>query len=67
MSDGKVQSKGRRSFFRAATLGVGAAGAAAVGLRPEQGQAADVDTPADDSAGYRETAHVKKYYELARF
>jgi len=60
-------SVGRRDFFRKAGLGVGAAGAAAVGLAAERGAAAEPAEPAPGSAGYRETAHVKKYYELSRF
>ena len=58
-------SIGRRDFFRKAGLGVGAVGAAAVGLSVTEAAAA----PAKPSkgAGYQETEHVKKYYELARF
>ena len=60
-------SVGRRDFFRKAGLGVGAAGAAAVGLAAKPGAAAEPSKTAPGSAGYRETAHVKKYYELSRF
>jgi len=60
-------SVGRRDFFRKAGLGVGAAGAAAVGLSAKQSAAAEPSESAPGSAGYRETAHVKKYYELSRF
>ncbi len=60
-------SVGRRDFFRKAGLGVGAAGAAAVGLAAKPGAAAEPSETAPGSAGYRETAHVKKYYELSRF
>ena len=60
-------SVGRRDFFRKAGLGVGAAGAAAVGLSAKQSEAAEPVEPASGSAGYRETAHVKKYYELSKF
>jgi hypothetical protein len=59
-------SVGRRDFFRKAGLGAGAVGAAAVGLSAEQVQAETAKT-SPDSAGYRETAHVKKYYELCKF
>ena len=57
---------GRRDFFKKAGLGAGAVGAAAVGLAAEQGEAAE---PAKDGRGrgYQETAHVKKFYQLARF
>jgi nitrous oxide reductase len=68
MSDEQVKSASRRSFFRAATLGVGAAGAAVAGLAPTAAEAAvDGETVPDDGTRYQETAHVKKYYELARF
>jgi hypothetical protein len=60
-------SVGRRDFFRKAGLGVGAAGAAAVGLSAKQGKAAEPAKSVPGAAGYRETAHVKKYYELSRF
>ena len=64
---GKKQKKaaiGRRDFFKKA--GAGAVGAAAVGLAVKQ-SAAEPAKPGEGAAGYRETAHVKKYYELARF
>ncbi|MBO6837416.1 MAG: formate dehydrogenase [Alphaproteobacteria bacterium] len=64
MSD-KDDSVSRRQFFGAAGKGVAVgagAVAAAVGVAPAQ---AEVLT---ESAGdYRETAHVKTYYDLARF
>ena len=62
----EVVSVGRRDFFRKAGLGAGAVGAAAVGLSAEEGKA-ETTKPTSNSAGYRETAHVKKYYELSRF
>lgn len=54
----------RREFLKLAGLGtVTGAAAAAVGMKP-----ADADVGADGKrAGYRETAHVRKAYELARF
>ncbi len=57
----------RRDFFRKASLGVGAAGAAAAGLSASKTKAAGLAKGASTGAGYRETAHVKKFYELARF
>ena len=55
----------RREFLKAAGLTGAAAGAAAVVLSESQAQAAK---PAEDQqVGYRETEHVKTYYELARF
>jgi len=58
---------GRRDFFRKAGLGAGAAGAAAIGLSAAKTDAAVPDKGAKQGAGYRETAHVKKFYELAKF
>jgi hypothetical protein len=57
----------RRDFFRKASLGVGVAGAAAAGLSASNAKAAEPDADASKGAGYRETAHVKKFYELSRF
>lgn len=67
MSKKDVKSKARRNFFRKAGLGVGALGAAAVGIRSGGADAAKEASPKGVRAGYRETAHVKKYYDLARF
>lgn len=54
----------RREFLKLAGLGtVTGAAAAAVGMKP-----AEAEVGSDGRrAGYRETAHVKKAYELARF
>ncbi len=69
MSKKQETSKARRNFFRTAGLGIGAMGAAVVGLRAGDGEAAVErrDSGKKTRAGYQETAHVKKYYELARF
>ncbi len=54
----------RREFLKLAGLGsVGAVAAAASATAPAEA-AAEPDAPSD---GYRETAHVRKAYELARF
>ena len=58
---------GRRDFFRKAGLGAGAAGVAAVGLAAKDGKAAVATEGQERGVGYQETAHVKKFYELARF
>lgn len=58
---------GRRDFFRKAGLGAGAVGAAAVTLSGSPVKAAVEDDKAQKGSGYKETAHVKKYYDLARF
>ncbi|HEX2116265.1 MAG TPA: formate dehydrogenase [Alphaproteobacteria bacterium] len=61
----KATSPARRAFLKTAGLGAGAAAASVAG-------AAALDaTPADaariESAdGYRETAHVKRFYDLAK-
>lgn len=68
MSEKKdVTSLGRRDFFRKAGLGAGAVGAAAVALSSGEGQAAEPVEKSANSVGYRETEHVKKFYELAKF
>ena len=66
MKKSEDQAMARRDFFRKAGLGIGAAGAAAVTLVAGEGEAAEL-TGSADASGYRETAHVKTFYELARF
>jgi len=55
----------RRDLFRAAGLGVGALGAAAVGLPAASPEAKAADDRT--GAGYRETAHVLRSYDASRF
>ncbi len=63
-NDKAVAKESRRDFLKFAGVGTVAAGASlAVGAEPAKAE----DVPATGRAGYRETAHVKKYYELARF
>ena len=63
----------RRKFMRSAGLGVGAAGVAAATFgRGGDGDAqaaepAGIDGKAKTKAGYQETEHVRRYYQLARF
>ena len=57
--------KSRRDFLKAAGIAGGAAGVAAVALTSKSVTAAVPES--GKSSGYRETDHVKKYYELARF
>jgi nitrous oxide reductase len=65
MSEQK-QKLGRREFLKKAAVSGGAAGVAAVALSKGSAEAAVVsDSP--KSSGYRETEHVKTYYELAKF
>ena len=64
----KLTSPERRSFFKKAGLGIGAAGVAAVGLSGNSLEAAQPDSPKDRTASsYQETDHVKKAYETSRF
>jgi len=68
MSEKKKEvALGRRDFFKKAGLGAGAVGAAAVGLAASETEAAEPAKGGAGGRGYQETAHVKKYYELARF
>jgi hypothetical protein len=60
---GKPASAKRREFFKLLGL-AGATGAAAIKGRAPEAQAAEAE-PKRQS--YRETAHVKKFYELAKF
>ncbi|MBU2532952.1 MAG: formate dehydrogenase [Alphaproteobacteria bacterium] len=54
----------RRSFLKIAGLGaVGAAATAASTVAVT----AEAAPPSDKKGGYRETEHVKRVYELARF
>lgn len=53
----------RRDFLKLASLGAVVTGATVVA-----GGAAQADTTEEQTgSGYRETAHVKTYYDLARF
>lgn len=54
----------RRSFLKLAGAGAVTAGGAAVA---GGAQAAPAPQSSDDQGLYRETAHVKRYYDLARF
>lgn len=64
--DEAPKSPKRRAFFRAAGAGAGAAGAIALGVSAKPADAT-VDDDRRKDAGYRETAHVKRVYALARF
>ena len=62
----QAKAASRREFFKTAGLGVGAAvaGAAVVTQSKPAGAATG---PKAESQGYRETPHVRRYYELAKF
>ncbi|MEE9250344.1 MAG: formate dehydrogenase [Alphaproteobacteria bacterium] len=63
----KLKLPGRRAFFKKAGAGIGAAGVAAVGLSGTSARAAVKADKDFKKSSYRETEHVKKYYETARF
>jgi len=63
--DKTKKSLPRRDFLKAAGITGGAAGVAAIALTSKSVRAAAPES--GKSSGYRETEHVKKYYELARF
>lgn len=62
-----LKSAGRRDFFKKAGAGLGLAGAVAAGLASGTAAAEVKLDRGSKSAGYRETDHVKRYYELAKF
>ena len=55
----------RREFLRLAGLGTLAGAAVAAGGPAKKAEAATVETKT--GAGYQETEHVKKAYDLSRF
>lgn len=63
MQDKKPEKLSRRGFFGTATkglaVGVGAAVTTATGAQAEEDTAA--------TGGYRETAHIKTYYDSTKF
>ena len=62
----ELKSRARRAFLKAAGLGAGAVGVLAVSL----GRGSPKATAAEagrGKRGYRETPHVKTFYNTARF
>ncbi len=59
-----LKSSTRREFFKKAGLGTAVAAGAAAGLGAEPAPAA-AKTTTPEGQGYRETAHIKRFYELA--
>ena len=57
-------STSRRDFLRLSLFGAAGAGLLAANGGVEEAAAAERE---EGAAGYRETAHVKTYYRLARF
>lgn len=65
MDDTQTPTKAkRRDFLKLASIGA-ASGAAAAALG--RTSPAEAEVVRDKAAGYRETAHVKQAYDLARF
>lgn len=60
----EAKPAGRRDFLRLASVGAVAGTVAAAAGGTREAEAAE---PEASAKGYRETAHVKKFYELARF
>jgi hypothetical protein len=61
----RATSIDRRSFLKKAGLTAGTVGAVAVATAAEAAVSSEDAAPGGD--GYRETEHVRTYYELARF
>ena len=61
-NDKDTRAASRRDFLKKAAVAVGATGAA-VAAGPARAEKA---SPRAEDGGYRETDHVRKYYELAR-
>lgn len=55
----------RRSFLKLASLGT-VVGGASLALSPDKAEAS-VKQASEHGAGYRETDHVKTYYDSTRF
>jgi len=62
-----LKSAARRDFFKKTGAGLGVAGAVAVGLAGGPAEAEIKPDRDSKKGGYRETDHVKRAYELARF
>ncbi len=62
-----LKSAERRDFFKKAGAGLGVAGAVAVGLANGTAEAKVKLDRDSKKGGYRETDHVRRAYELARF
>jgi nitrous oxide reductase len=61
----KATSPARRAFLKTAGLSAGAAAASVAGSALDAAPAAAVPA-AGDGETYRETAHVKRFYDLAK-
>ena len=65
MKNKEQKSASRRDFLRAAGLGVGIAAAAGTSLKSTSADASNFGEQSSDKS-YKETEHIRKYYELAR-
>jgi nitrous oxide reductase len=63
--ESKATSSARRAFLKTAGLGAGVAATGAIGAVALDAAPAGAETSAT-AEGYRETAHVKRFYELAK-
>ncbi len=63
MAKKQNNAEGRREFLKLAGLGTVLGGAALA----TSGTASATEAVDEAASGYRETAHVKTYYDLARF
>lgn len=61
------EARSRRAFFLVAGQGAGAVVAGAATVVTGAPARAHADEAGPSQSGYRETAHVKRYYELASF
>ncbi|MBS4045154.1 MAG: twin-arginine translocation signal domain-containing protein [Ferrovibrio sp.] len=66
MSKDKKETLDRRSFLRAAGTGAAAAAVATVAISPEPAAAAPENAETRKKQRYKETEHVKRYYESNR-
>lgn len=66
--DKRADGVDRRGFLRGIGFGAAGAGAAAALVAGHaSAEAADDVTIKGRASGYRETAHIRRYYDLARF
>jgi len=67
MSKSKVKTQERRGFLKDLAVAGGVATAAGVVGSAAASEATEAQTEKPDTRGYKETAHVREYYRLARF
>lgn len=66
MSTDKKETLDRRSFLRTASVGAAAAAVATVAITPEQAAAAPENAETRKKQRYKETDHIKRYYDSNR-